>query len=110
MAMLGSQEGDARAAEGATSHRTQWRWHVLAFVPSGLMALVVVSVPIPYTLMADSSPSAAEDLVTIIYRVGISVAVGMPVYLYFLGRSYVRKVHGGLESPAPLRFYTARRT
>ncbi len=98
---LDSQWEDEHAAERATASGKRWRWHLLAFVPSLVLAVIVACVPLSQGLYATHEWSAAQQAIEDILLVASWVPFATPIYLYFLGRNYVRRVHGGLKSAVP---------
>lgn len=92
---------DEHAGERATVSSKRWRWHLLAFVPSLVLAVIVACVPLSQGLYAVHEWSASRQTVDDILSAASWVPFATPVYLYFLGRNYVRKVHGGLKSAVP---------
>jgi hypothetical protein len=101
MGSLNSRWEDEHAAERTSSSGNRWRWHLLAFVPSLVLAVIVAWVPLSQGMYATHEWSAAQQAVEDILFAASCVPFVTPVYLYFLGRNYVRKVHGGLKSAAP---------
>ena len=98
---LDSRWEHEHAAERATASSKRWRWHLLAFVPSLVLAVIVACVPLSQRLYGANEWSAAQQAVENILFAASCVPFATPVYLFFLGRSYVRKVHGGLKSAVP---------
>lgn len=86
--------------ERMTLSRSRWRWHFLALIPGLLSDLLFASVLLVGTI-AQPSSLFAENLVLSVLFVGFCVPISIPIYLYFVGRSYVRIVHAGLKSVLP---------
>src|SRR5688572_19864287 len=54
---------DEHAGERETASSKRWRWHLLAFVPSLVLALIVACVPLSQGLYAAHEWSAARQAV-----------------------------------------------
>lgn len=96
------------AEERSATRNARWRLRALAFVPTLVLGLTAFSVQLPYLLKVrfnlNLSAIEAEEIVTVIAWFAGLVPFAMPVYLYFLGRRYVRVVHAGLKSPGQFAF------
>jgi hypothetical protein len=68
------------------------RWVLLALVPGCVGALIFLSA-LPVYWFARSVDAMMGTL-----WVGLYSALAIPIYLYVLGRRYVREVHAGLKS------------
>jgi hypothetical protein len=89
----------------SNSHR--WLWVALALTPGLLSDLVFVVLALFSLNHGDNSDSVAS-VATGAFYAALCVPFAMPVYLYFLGRRYVRAVHGGFKSAIPFAaLYTA---
>jgi hypothetical protein len=66
-----------------------------------VLAVFVACAPLSLWLYADTEWSAAQQAVEDILFAASCVPFATPVYLYLLGRIYVRRVHGGLKSAVP---------
>jgi hypothetical protein len=71
---------------------TPQRWVLFALVPGCVGALIFLSA-LPVYWFAQSVDAMMSTL-----WVGLYSALAIPVYLYSLGRQYVREVHAGLKS------------
>lgn len=82
-----------------SEHRKPWRWTVLALVPGLLSVFMFIT-----SLVVARIGSTSESLTTVgngfLYG-AISLPLAIPPYLFFVGRSYVRAVHGGFQSAIP---------
>jgi len=71
-------------------------WIVLALVPSMLSNLLIVVVTTMFVHSA-TTPEAAERGMWLVCGI-LCMPLVFPVYLYPLGRKYVRALHGGFSN------------
>ena len=81
-------------------NNSRWRWVALALVPGLISDLVFVSLLLVSLNQRNNSDSVAAVATGARYAV-LYLPFVMPVYLYFVGRSYVRERHAGLKSAIP---------
>ena len=73
------------AADRATASSQRWRWHLLAFVPSLVLAVIVACVPLSQGLYADHESIAAQQAVEDI----LFAASCVPFALMYFGANLV---------------------
>ena len=81
--------------EGGEPWRSKTTWIALALVPSILSNLLIVVLATTMINTA-TTPEAAERGMWLVYCI-LFMPFAFPVYLYPLGRKYVRALHGGFS-------------
>jgi hypothetical protein len=82
------------------ANNIRWRWVAIALIPGLLSDLIFVIL-----LLLSLNPGHPSEAFGALARSTLYALLYfpfvMPVYLYFVGRGYVRDVHAGLKSAIP---------
>jgi hypothetical protein len=84
--------------EGSEPRRSRATWILLALLPSILSNLLIVVVATTLVHSVNTSKEA-EARMWVVYAI-LFMPLVFPVYLYPVGRKYVRALHGGFSRSA----------
>jgi hypothetical protein len=84
--------------EDGEAQRSRSKWIVLALVPS-ILSNLLIAVFATMVVHTATTPDAAERGMWLVYGI-LCMPFVFPVYLYPLGRKYVRALHGGFSKSA----------